>query len=131
MGVPLGNSVFSISNAEGKVCLSVRLNAFTPYGRLASWMAFVKHIEIAEKFRADCPVKQLRSKYITAVRKRKYRCRLEAVMTVNYVPIIAILQEWMSAAVPQLKRLVISLFQIQKFNCLKADLFHLPLRIPG
>jgi hypothetical protein len=55
---PAGEGDFTFSTAGGRVRLSVTEDALTPFGGLVPWAAYSKHIGIAEKLAADCPVKR-------------------------------------------------------------------------
>jgi hypothetical protein len=53
---PAGEGAFTFPTAGGRVRLSVTDDALTPFGGLVPWAAYTKHIGIAEKLAADCPV---------------------------------------------------------------------------
>lgn len=53
---PLGDGNFSFPTAGGPVKLSVTDDALTPYGGLAPWTAYTKHLGLIDKLTADCPV---------------------------------------------------------------------------
>lgn len=53
---PAGEGTFTFATAGGRVRLSVTDDALTPFGGLVPWAAYTKHIGIAEKLAADCPV---------------------------------------------------------------------------
>jgi hypothetical protein len=55
---PAGEGDFTFPTAGGRVRLSVTEDALTPFGGLVPWAAYTKHIGIAEKLAADCPVKR-------------------------------------------------------------------------
>lgn len=53
---PAGEGSFTFPTAGGRVRLSVTDDALTPFGGLVPWAAYTKHIRVAEKLAADCPV---------------------------------------------------------------------------
>lgn len=53
---PAGEGEFTFPTAGGRVRLSMTDDALTPFGGLVPWAAYTKHIGIAEKLAADCPV---------------------------------------------------------------------------
>lgn len=53
-----GEGDFTFPTAGGRVRLSVTEDALTPFGGLVPWAAYTKHIGIAEKLAADCPVRR-------------------------------------------------------------------------
>ena len=55
---PAGEGDFTFPTAGGRVRLSVREDALTPFGGLVPWAAYTKHIGIAEALAADCPVQR-------------------------------------------------------------------------
>jgi hypothetical protein len=53
---PVGEKEFAFPSAGGRVRLSVTQDALTPYGGQVPWTAYTRHLGIAEKLAATCPV---------------------------------------------------------------------------